>query len=351
MNTYTTPTRVLVIDDSALMRQLLTALLESDASIQVVGSAPDPVVAWEQIKLLKPDVLTLDVEMPRMDGLTFLERLMMHHPLPVGMVSSLTEKSCDITLRALELGAIDFVTKPKLDVQRGMRAAVDDLIDKVKAARGARLVPRRPRPARVRRASAPAAASAFRTTHSVLAIGASTGGTHAVRDLLSELPPDAPGVVVVQHLPERFTRSFAKHLDADCQVRVKEAEDGDRILPGHVLIAPGGRHMKVTRSGTVFSVALSDGAPVNRFRPSVDVLFHSCALQLGKNATGVLLTGMGDDGARGLLAMRAAGAATIAQDEATCVVFGMPRAAIALGAAARVLALGAIAGAVMSPVS
>jgi two-component system chemotaxis response regulator CheB len=334
-------TRVLVVDDSALMRGLLTDLLSADPGLEVVGSAADPYAAWDRIKQLSPDVLTLDVEMPRMDGLTFLERLMAHRPLPVVMVSSLTEKNCDTTFRALELGAVDFVTKPKLDVSTGTVALAGELVAKVRAAATARPRPRtRPPAGGPRQASAPA--GGLRTTHRVIALGASTGGCEALAAVLGAFPPDAPGTVAVIHMPEGFTRSYAARLDRECAVRVAEARDGDRVLPGHVLIAPGGRHTAVARSGATTVVRVAGGEPVNRHRPSVDVLFDSCARELGANAVGALLTGMGDDGARGLLAMRRAGARTAAQDEATCVVFGMPREAIALGAADDVLPLGRI---------
>lgn len=338
------PIRVLVIDDSAMMRQLLTELLGSSRGIQVVGTAADPYSAWDKIKQVEPDMLTLDVEMPRMDGLTFLEKLMTARPMPVLMVSSLTERGCEVTLKALELGAVDFVTKPKIDVATGTVALADELIAKVRAVAGARVRPRRPTPAGRQAGPKPAASGAMlRTTDKVVAIGASTGGTEALYDVLTALPSDAPGVVAVIHMPEGFTQSYASRLDNNCHVRVKEARDGDRILPGHVLIAPGNYHLSVTRSGAHYLARVAAGDPVNRHRPSVDVLFDSCARYLGANAVGAILTGMGADGARGLLAMRQAGAWTIAQDEATCVVFGMPREAIALGGACEVLPLDRIA--------
>jgi len=332
--------RVLVVDDSALMRQVLSQALAADPEIEVVGTAPDPYVARDKIKALSPDVLTLDVEMPRMDGLAFLERLMRARPMPVIMVSSLTEVGCDVTLRALELGAIDFVTKPRVDLRERLHEVIAPMIEKVKAAASARILPRTP-PA----AAPPATArpSMFRTTETVIAIGASTGGTEALREVLTALPADAPGVVVVQHMPERFTRAFAERLDRLCTVRVKEAEDGDRVLPGHVLIAPGSFHLRVVRDGAHVRARISQDSPVNRHRPSVDVLFHSAAEALGQNGVGVIMTGMGCDGAKGLLAMRQAGARTLAQDPDTCVVFGMPREAIALGAAERVVPLPRIA--------
>ncbi len=336
--------RVLVVDDSALMRQVLSQALAADPGIEVVGTAPDPYVARDKIKALHPDVLTLDVEMPRMDGLAFLERLMRARPMPVVMVSSLTEAGCDVTLRALELGAIDFVTKPRVDLRERIHEVTGEMIEKVKAAAGARLLPRGPQ------ASAPPVTprpSLFRTTDTVVAIGASTGGTEALREMLTALPADAPGVVVVQHMPERFTRAFAERLDRLCTVRVKEAENGDRVLAGHVLIAPGNYHLRVVRDGALVRAQLGQDPPVNRHRPSVDVLFQAAAETLGPNAVGVIMTGMGCDGAKGLLAMRQAGARTVAQDPESCVVFGMPREAIALGAAERVVPLNHIAGCVL----
>jgi two-component system chemotaxis response regulator CheB len=336
-----TKTRVLVVDDSALMRRMLSDLLGKDPQIEVVGSAPDPIVAADQIKALAPDVLTLDVEMPRMDGLTFLEKLMRLRPTPVVMVSSLTEAGCATTLRALELGAVDFVTKPRAAVAGESAQFALDLAAKVRAAARAKLRVRAPLPAARPTVDKSAAAGAMlRTTNKVIAVGASTGGTDALMDLLTAMPADAPGIVIVQHMPEKFTKSFAERLDAACRIKVKEASDGDRVLTGHALIAPGGRQMELTRSGAIYGVRVFDGERVNRHRPSVDVLFESCARVAGVNCSAALLTGMGDDGARGMLALRNAGAHTVAQDEATCVVFGMPREAIALGAAEEVLALG-----------
>ena len=330
--------KVLIVDDSALMRQLLERILSSDPSIDVVGTAGDPYVAREKIKALSPDVLTLDVEMPRMDGLTFLEKLMRARPMPVVMVSSLTERGCDTTLRALALGAVDFVTKPKLDVSTGTIDLAEEIIAKVKAASrarvmgGARIVVARPPPVAVTQPQ-------FRATHKVVAIGASTGGTEAIKEVLMPLPAGFPGIVMVQHMPETFTAKFADRLDGLCRIHVKEARDGDRILPGHALLAPGNLQMEVVRHGAEYSVRVFAGEPVNRHRPSVDVLFGSCARHLGANSVGVILTGMGADGAKGLLAMREAGARTVAQDEATCVVFGMPREAIAMGGASEIVPL------------
>jgi two-component system, chemotaxis family, protein-glutamate methylesterase/glutaminase len=332
-------TRVLIVDDSALMRQLLTDILSRDPDLEVAGAASDPYVARDKILLLKPDVVTLDVEMPRMDGLTFLDRLMRARPTPVVMVSSLTERSCETTLRAMELGAVDFVTKPKLDVQTGTLQMAQEIIDKVKAAARAKVRP----PARTSglRPAAPPSSTllSFRATHKVIAIGASTGGTEAIREVLTRMPPDSPGIVMVQHMPEKFTTSFAQRLDSLAKIRVSEARDGDRILPGHALLAPGNFHMEVARSGAEYRVRVFAGEPVNRHRPSVDVLFASCARELGRNAVGVIMTGMGADGAREMASMRRAGAHTIAQDEESCVVFGMPKEAIAMGGAVEVLPL------------
>jgi len=314
----------------------------------VVGSAQDPIVAWEKIKALRPDVLTLDVEMPRMDGLTFLEKLMQTSPMPVVMVSSLTEKGCQTTLRALELGAIDFVTKPKIDVASGIVELGEEILEKVKVAARAKLRSRKPSAAGTRCAAPSRGHALFETTHKVICIGASTGGTEALTELLTELPADAPGIVIVQHMPAGFTRSFAARLDQRCQIRVKEAQDGDRILAGQALLAPGGLHMAITRSGADYRVRVGMGEPVNRHRPSVDVLFRSAARYVGNNAIGVILTGMGNDGAQGLLAMRQAGARTIAEDQSTCIVFGMPKEAIAAGAVEDVLPLDRIPDRIMT---
>ncbi len=341
----TTRSKVLIVDDSALMRQLLTQILGSDPELEVVGTAGDPYIAREKIKALNPDVLTLDIEMPRMDGLTFLEKLMRGHPMPVIMISSLTARGADTTLRALSLGAIDYVSKPRIDVSNGTIEQAEEIIAKVKAAARAR----------VPRASAftppstlqPGRSYQFSATHKVVAIGASTGGTEALKELLSQLPADFPGIVIVQHMPETFTHQFAQRLDSLCRIRVKEAEDGDHILPGHALLAPGGHHMTVVRRGMEYGVHVYRGERVNRHIPSVDVLFSSCARSMGKNALGVLLTGMGADGARGMLEMKQAASFNIAQDESTCVVFGMPREAILLNAVDQVLPLGQIPNALL----
>jgi two-component system chemotaxis response regulator CheB len=343
--------RVLIVDDSALMRQMLTVLLQRDHQIEVVGAAADPFIAREKIKALNPDVLTLDVEMPRMDGLTFLEKLMRARPMPVVMVSSLTEAGCETTLRALELGAVDFVLKPRIDVREHLDEIAQEVIGKVRAAASARIIPRSAREPSVvspgAAARAPAPVAMIRTTDRVITVGASTGGTEALKDFLTMLPADAPGVIIVQHMPEKFTQSFAERCDQLCTIRVKEAKDGSRVLAGHALIAPGNYHMALRRNGAQYFAHVYSSPPVNRHRPSVDVLFESVAECAGRNAVGIIMTGMGADGARGLLAMREAGARTIAQDEATCVVFGMPKEAIAIGAAEVVLPIGRIAHAAL----
>lgn len=346
--------RVLIVDDSALMRQVLTGLLSEDPDIEVVGAAQDPYHAREKIKALNPDVLTLDVEMPRMDGLTFLDKLMTGHPMPVVMVSSLTEAGCETTLRALELGAVDFFTKPKLDLRCGIEEQAGDLIAKVKGAASARV---RRKALGVRSEAKPlspypplltCANAMIKTTDTVIAIGASTGGTEALRELLQGLPPTTPPIVITQHMPEKFTKTFADRLDALCRIRVKEAVDGDSVLPGHALLAPGNYHMTLARSGARYAVRIDQAPPVNRHRPSVDVMFASVAAYAGANAIGVILTGMGADGARGMLTMKQAGAYTVAQDEASCVVFGMPKEAIKLGGVDKVLPLQDMTGHLLS---
>jgi two-component system chemotaxis response regulator CheB len=333
------PIRVLVIDDSALMRQILGEFLSAEPDLEVVGAAPDPYVARDMIKQLHPDVLTLDVEMPRMDGLTFLENLMRLRPMPVVMVSSLTERGAEVTLQALELGAVDFVTKPKLDLARGMAAYAGELAAKIRAAAAARVRQRTAAPA----APALPARRPFGTTEKIIAIGASTGGTEAIRHVLERMPADAPAVLIVQHIPLAFSGPFAARMDRHSAMAVCQAEDGQQVVPGHVYIAPGDRHLLLRRNGARYVCALSEAAPENRHRPSVDVLFRSVAEQAGGNAVGALLTGMGEDGARGLLALQRAGAATLVQDEASSVVWGMPGAAVKLGAAHQVVPLPAVA--------
>ena len=349
------PVRVLIVDDSASVRQALTEVLGSDEGIEVIGSAADPFIAAKRIQEEVPDVITLDVEMPRMDGITFLRKLMSQHPIPVVMCSSLTEKGSETLMQALEAGAVDVILKPKLDTRQQLLEARVGICDVVKAAAVARLRPGAARtkagPEEKLTADAmmpPVRATAMaRTTEMVACIGASTGGTESLREVLQALPADAPGIVIVQHMPEIFTAAFARRLDSLCRIAVKEAEDGDAILRGRALIAPGNRHTLVQRSGARYYVAVKDGPLVTRHRPSVDVLFRSAAQSLGANGLGILMTGMGDDGARGLFEMRAAGAQTVAQDEATCVVFGMPKEAIQRGAAQRVLPLGGLAGEIL----
>jgi two-component system chemotaxis response regulator CheB len=343
--------RVLTVDDSALMRQLLATLLSKDSEIEVIGSAPDPYIAREKIKALNPDVITLDVEMPKMDGLTFLEKLMRGHPMPVVMVSSLTETGCQTTLRALELGAVDFITKPKIDLREGMEEVAQDLIAKVKAAAQAKV--------RGKGGGSGVGgkgvgepltygAAIIKTTDTIISIGSSTGGTEAVKDVLMALPPNTPPILITQHMPERFTKTWADRMNTLCRISVKEAEDGDSVLPGHALVAPGSYHMTLERSGARYSVRINQDPPVNRHRPSVDVMFDSVAQYAGANAIGVILTGMGGDGATGMLAMKQAGAYTIAQDEASCVVFGMPKEAIKLGGVDKILPLAEIPAAIVA---
>ncbi|WP_202841837.1 protein-glutamate methylesterase/protein-glutamine glutaminase [Luteimonas saliphila] len=332
------PVRVLIVDDSALVRALMSELLGVDPGIEVVGTAADPFIARDKIKQLSPDVLTLDVEMPRMDGLTFLRNLMRLRPMPVLMVSSLTEAGAQVTLDALALGAVDFIAKPKIDVARGLVEYGTVLVEKVKHAAKAR----------VARIAPPAASGydgpvAYRTTDRLLAIGASTGGTEAIREVLAQMPADAPATVIVQHIPAAFSGPFAERLDRHSRMTVAEAVDQQPLLAGHAYVAPGGRHLRVVRSGARWICRLGDDDPVRRHRPSVDVLFQSVAAHAGRNASAALLTGMGDDGAAGLMALRRAGARTIAQDEATSVVWGMPGAAVGIGAADEVLPLEQVA--------
>lgn len=347
------PIKVLVVDDSAVVRQTLTDILVSDPQIIVLGAAADPYLAAEKIRKEVPDVLTLDIEMPRMDGLTFLQKLMNQHPLPVVVCSSLTEEGAEVTLKALQLGAVEIINKPRLGAKQFLEESRVLICDAVKAAASARLRPlgamqRLVQPKLTADAVLAASASqVLQTTEKVVAIGASTGGTEALRVILEALPHDAPGVVIVQHMPQHFTAAFARRLDACCRVEVKEAADGDSVIPGRALIAPGNRHLLLKRSGARYHVEIKDGPLVCRHRPSVDVLFRSTARYAGRNAIGILLTGMGDDGARGLLELKGAGAATIAQDEATSIVFGMPGEAIRRGAAGQVLPLPEIPAGIM----
>lgn len=371
--------KVLIVDDSALVRQMLQAMLETDPDIEVVGAASDPYVARDMIKERHPDVLTLDVEMPRMDGVSFLRNLMRLHPMPVVMVSSLTEKGADVTLQAMELGAIDFVTKPKIDLAHTFEQYGQEICQKVKSAarvsraslerQYARYVANQeshpkvevlPTPASrpsekysadaiIKPLSAPA--RHFKTTDKVIAIGASTGGTEAIKEVLMRMPASCPGIVISQHIPAAFSGPFAIRMDSVSQMTVMEAKDRQQILPGHVYIAPGGKHLLVERDGARYICRLNDGSPVNRHKPSVDVMFRSVAQNVGLNAVGVLLTGMGADGALGLQEIQQAGSPTIAQDQKTSVVWGMPGEAVKIGAADQVLPLDKIAKVILDLVT
>lgn len=340
--------KVMIIDDSAVIRTVLSEILNGAGDIEVIGTAPDPLFAKNKLTSLQPDVITLDVEMPRMDGLTFLEELMRTNPIPVLMVSSLTQRACDTTLRALELGAIDYVTKPSIEITQGVEALANEIIAKVRIAAKARVrfAARSSLPASSAAPASPKASALdttrMATTDKLIAIGASTGGTQAITEVITQLPSSVPGIVIVQHMPPVFTKSYAERLNTMSRVNVKEAEHGDRILRGTVFIAPGGRHMSIRRDGAMYYLELSDGPPVNYVKPAVDVLFRSVARFAGRNAVGVILTGMGEDGARGLKEMREHGALTLAQDEASCIVFGMPKRAIEMDAVDRVLSLSQI---------
>jgi two-component system chemotaxis response regulator CheB len=330
-------TRVLVVDDSAVVRQIFSRELARDPQLEVVGTAPDPYVARDLIVQLKPDVLTLDLEMPRMDGITFLRKLMHYYPLPVVVVSSLTPAGGELAMEALAAGAVDVMCKPGASFTVGDMAV--QLAEKVKTAAHVNLKVRAPAPLGAPAPPPVAAPALTRTTHQILAIGASTGGTVALEGILRSFPPNAPGTLVTQHMPEMFTRYFADRLDQIAQVEVREAVEGDSVVPGVVLIAPGNKHMLLKRSGARYFVSVRDGPRVNRHRPSVDVMFRSVAQCAGRNAVGVILTGMGGDGAQGLLEMRGAGARTFGQDEASCVVYGMPKVAADLGAVEHVVPL------------
>jgi len=353
--------RVLIVDDSALVRQVLHNILSRHPLLEVVGTAKDPYDARERIKELDPDVLTLDVEMPRMDGVTFLRNLMRLRPMPVVMVSSLTDAGAEITLDALSIGAVDYLSKPKVDLAATLADYRDELLEKVRCAARARIRAYEPKVDRGAANSAVASPSLsadavlqkaapvkFRTTDRLIAVGASTGGTEAIKEFLMGMPPDSPGIVIAQHIPKAFSTPFAERMNRSCQLTVFEAQDGQQIMPGHAYIAPGDRHLLVVRSGARWICKLDDGPPVNRHKPSVDVLFRSVAQEAGYNAIGVILTGMGKDGAQGLLEMRQAGSPTIAQDEATSVVWGMPGEAVAMGAAIEELPLQRIASRVLS---
>jgi two-component system, chemotaxis family, protein-glutamate methylesterase/glutaminase len=330
--------KVLIIDDSALIRSILKEVINSYPDMEAVGAASNPLQARDMIKTLNPDVLTLDVEMPEMDGLTFLEKLMRLRPMPVLMISSLTEKGSDAALRALELGAVDFLPKPKLDISDGMRDYANEIAEKIRVAylskaRLARTFNASPQTGSVVSQDAlPDLGNRITSTEKIIILGASTGGTEAIKEFLIRLPADAPGILIAQHMPEAFTKSFAARLDSLCKINVVEAQGNERILPGHAFIAPGHSHLLLKRSGANYMTELSQAAPVNHHRPSVEVLFRSAAKYAGKNVIGVMLTGMGKDGANAMLEMRQAGAYNFAQNEETCVVFGMPREAIAVGA-------------------
>jgi two-component system chemotaxis response regulator CheB len=344
--------RVLIVDDSAVVRQTLCEVLSSDPEIEVIGTAGDPFVAAERIGEQAPDVITLDIEMPRMDGLTFLKTIMSQHPIPVVICSSLAEEGAQSTLRALEYGAVEIIAKPRLGTKQFLEDAQVVLCQAVKAAAAAKVRILRPSHIVEPKLTAdailsPGTHAMAETTEKVVVIGASTGGTEALKTLLETLPPDAPGIVIVQHMPEMFTRAFANRLDGLCSITVKEAEANDTVLRGRALIAPGNHHTLLKRSGARYYVDIKDGPLVCRHRPSVDVLFRSAARYAGQNAVGVILTGMGDDGARGMLEMKQAGAYTIAQDESTCVVFGMPKEAIKLCGVDKVLPLQSVSGAIL----
>jgi len=344
--------RVLIVDDSAVVRQTLCAVLSADPEIEVIATAGDPFVAADRIAEQVPDVITLDIEMPRMDGLTFLKKLMSQHPIPVVICSSLTAEGTQSAFKALEYGAVDIVTKPRMGTKQFLEDSSITLCNAVKAAAGARVHTLRPSLTVEPKLNAdcilsPAIHAMSETTEKVVAIGASTGGTEALKTVLEMLPADTPGIVIVQHMPELFTRAFASRLDGLCAITVKEAETNDTIIRGRALIAPGNHHMLLKRSGARYYVEIKEGPLVCRHRPSVDVLFRSAARYAGANAVGVILTGMGDDGARGMLEMKQAGAYTIAQNEATCIVFGMPKEAIKLGGVDKVLPLQAVARAIL----
>ena len=350
--------RVIVVDDSALVRSLLSEIINRQRDMECIGTANDPLVAREMIREMNPDVITLDVEMPRMDGIDFLGRLMRLRPMPVVMISTLTERGAEVTMKALELGAIDFVAKPRVGLASGLNDLASQIVDKIRVAAVAQVRRAAPREAA---ASAPHASGAGTaapaapttllgrlSTEKLICIGASTGGTEAIKEVLVHMPADSPGIVITQHMPPGFTTSFAARLNGLCQITVKEAVNGERILPGHAYIAPGGTQFHVARSGANYVAVVDDGPPVNRHKPSVEVLFKSCAAVVGRNAFGIMLTGMGNDGAAAMREMKDAGSYNYVQDEATCIVFGMPREAIAHGASDEVLPLGQIAPALVA---
>ena len=351
--------RVIVVDDSALVRSLLAEIINRQHDMECIGTANDPLIAREMIRELNPDVITLDVEMPRMDGIDFLGRLMRLRPMPVVMISTLTERGAEVTMRALELGAIDFVAKPRVGVANGLQELASQIVDKIRVAAVAQVRRLAVAPSGVAAGAASRPAAAARpapvsgllgriSTEKIIAIGASTGGTEAIREVLTHLPADCPAIVITQHMPPGFTTSFAARLNSLCQMTVKEATHGERLLPGHAYIAPGGKHFSITRSGANYVAVVDDAPPVNRHKPSVEVLFKSVAASAGRNAYGIMLTGMGADGATAMREMRDAGSYNLVQDESTCIVFGMPREAIAHGAADEVLPLPQIAHALLT---
>ena len=350
--------RVVVVDDSALVRSLLSEIINRQRDMECVGTANDPLIAREMIRELNPDVITLDVEMPRLDGLDFLGRLMRLRPMPVLMVSTLTQQGAEVTMRALELGAIDFIAKPRIGLTEGIKELSDQIVEKIRVAASAhvRRAPALATPASGGAAAPGTTAPAIRplgrlSTEKLICIGSSTGGTEAVKEILTRMPADSPGIVITQHMPPGFTTSFAARLNGLCQITVKEAVHGERILPGHAYIAPGGRQFRIDRSGANYVAVVEDGEPVNRHKPSVEVLFRSCSQVVGPNAFGIMLTGMGNDGAKAMREMKDAGSYNYVQDEASCVVFGMPREAILHGAADEVLPLTAIAPALLARLS
>ncbi len=337
--------KVLIVDDSAVIRKILSSGLSKNQDIEIVGTAPDPFIARNKILQFKPDVLTLDVEMPRMDGITFLHKLMTNYPIPTIMVSSLTQDGCDATLKALEVGAVDFVAKPTSRLGSDVENVLDELYTKIKYASKAKLRVRQKHSEivnniksvkTIRPGTKP---SLFKGTHKIILIGASTGGTEALKDVLIKMPPDSPAIAIVQHMPEMFTKKFAERMNSLCSITVKEGKNGDSLVPGQAIIAPGNYHMSVRRNGAMYCIETNQEAPVHHQRPAVDILFDSAAKNIGPNAIGVILTGMGADGAKGLLDMKESGAKTIAQDEDSCVVFGMPKEAIKLGAADKIVPL------------
>jgi two-component system chemotaxis response regulator CheB len=342
--------RVLVVDDSALVRSLLAGIINRQSDMECVGAANDPLIAREMIRELDPDVITLDIEMPRMDGIDFLGRLMRLRPMPVVMISTLTERGAEVTMRALELGAVDFVSKPRIGVVDGLGELSTQIVDKIRIAASAHIRRARPSVAQPQDNAErlPMTLAGRVSTEKLVFIGASTGGTEAIKEVLTLLPADFPAIVITQHMPPGFTTSFAARLDSLCRISVREAVHGERLLPGHAYLAPGGKQFRVDRSGANYVAVVEDGEPVNRHKPSVEVLFKSAARVAGRNAFGIMLTGMGNDGAKAMKEMRDAGSYNIVQDEASCVVFGMPREAIAHGAADEVLPLRDIAGALIA---